>query len=115
MDLHAEILNIAMTILTACVGIATKYVVGFLNKKGIIAQLENNKQLVQIVVHAVEQTYDHLKGDEKLNVAKIELVKLMNEKKITISEKEIDILIECSVREMNNAIKNELKNNESNS
>lgn len=108
MDVHVEIINLAMAILVALAGVVTRYIVGFLNKKGIIVQLENNRELVKIVVNAVEQTYSHLKGDEKLNVAKIELVKLMNEKKIRISEKEIDLMIEAMVKEMNDSVKKEL-------
>jgi len=42
-------------------------------------------------------------------MAKIELIKLMKEKNIKISEKEINILIESSVKEMNDSIKKELK------
>lgn len=102
-----ELFNIAIIIITALVGIATRYAVKFLNAKGVLAKLENNKELVKIVVGAVEQTYKHLEGKEKLNMAKIELVKLMNEKGVKISEKEIDLLIESSVKEMNETVKKE--------
>jgi LL-H family phage holin len=100
MELQAEILNLVVAILVACAGVVTRYAVGYLKSKGLLAKLENNKELVKIVVKAVEQTYNHLEGQEKLNVAKLELVKLMNEKKIKISEKEIDVMIEAMVKEM---------------
>lgn len=104
-----ELLDIVIVIITALVGVATRYAVSFLKEKGILAKLENNKELVKIVVGAVEQTYKHLEGAEKLNMAKIELVKLMNEKGVKISEKEIDLLIESSVKEMNDTVKEGIK------
>lgn len=108
-QVYAEILNLMLVSITVFAGFVTKQVISYLNKKGVIAKLQGNKELVKIVVQAVEQAYKHLEGKEKLNMAKIELIKLMNEKKIKISDKEIDILIESSVREMNEAIKKELK------
>jgi hypothetical protein len=107
--IQVEIMNLVVAVLVACVGIVTRQVVKYLKSKGIVSQLENNKELVGIVVKAVEQTYKTLHGEEKLNVAKLEVVKLMNEKKIKISEKEIDLLIESSVKEMKDTVKDELK------
>lgn len=106
--IQAEILNLAMVIIVALIGFITQRVTRFLNEKGIVAKLEANKELVKIVVNAIEQAYGQLDGKEKLNLAKIELVKLMNEKKIKISEQEIDALIESAVKEMNDSIKKEL-------
>lgn len=107
-SIQAELINLVIVVITALVGLVTQKVTVYLKEKGLIAKLESNKELVRIVVNAVEQTYKHLDGDEKLKVAKIELVKLMNEKKIKISEKEINTLIESAVKEMNDAIKKEL-------
>jgi LL-H family phage holin len=107
--LFVELFDVAIVVVTALVGVATRYVVKFLKAKGVLAKLEGNKELVKIVVGAVEQTHKHLEGREKLNMAKIELVKLMNEKGVKISEKEIDLLIESSVKEMNQVIKEETK------
>lgn len=106
--IQAELINLVIVVITALIGIVTQKVTAYLKAKGTIAKLETNRELVRIVVNAVEQTYQHLNGEEKLNVAKIELVKLMNDKKIKISEKEIDTLIESAVKEMNDAIKREL-------
>lgn len=103
--IYAEVINLAMLVIVALAGFVTKQVVKYLGEKGVIAKLEANKELVKIVVQAVEQTYKALEGKEKLNVAKIELVKLMREKKIKISEKEIDVLIESVVKEMNDSVK----------
>lgn len=107
-SIQAELINLVIVVITALVGLVAQKVTAYFKEKGLITKLETNKELVRIVVNAVEQTYKHLNGDEKLKVAKIELVKLMNEKKIKISEKEIDTLIESAVKEMNDAIKKEL-------
>lgn len=106
--IQAEIINLVVAVLTACVGVVTTKVVSFLKKKGLITQLENNKAVVKIVVNAIDQTYKHLHGEEKLNLAKMELIKLMQQKKIKVTEKELELLIEASVKEMNDSIKEEL-------
>lgn len=103
--LQAEVINFLAVVIAGCVGIATKAVMSYLKKKGIIAKIEGHKELANIVVGAVEQTYKHLHGEEKLNLAKIELIKLAKDKGLKITEKELDLLIESSVKEMNKAIK----------
>ena len=108
-SIQTEIINLAITVLTVFAGIITQNVVAFLKRRGIVSQLQNNKEIVKIVVGAIEQTYVHLHGEEKFNLAKIELIKLMEEKKIKMSEREIDLLIESMVREMNEKIKYEIK------
>jgi LL-H family phage holin len=107
--LQAEILNLVAVVLAGCVGMATKGVMSYLKKKGIIAKIASHRELANIVVGAVEQTYKHLHGEEKLNLAKIELIKIAKEKGVKISEKELDLLIESSVKEMNKVIKSEIQ------
>lgn len=107
--IQAEIISLFIAIIITFCGIVTKKIVGYLNDKGILVQVENNKALVKIVVKAIEQTYAHLEGKEKLEIAKLELVKLLNDKNIKISEKEIDLLIESSIKEINNSTKEVLK------
>lgn len=105
-----EVINFLIFVITGCVGYVSKQAVKYLKRKGIIAKIESNKQLANIVVNAIEQTYKNvLHGDEKLNMAKIELIKLAKDKGVKISEKEIDLLIENSVKEMNKAVKEETK------
>lgn len=107
--LHAELINLGMIVLTACVGLVTQQVMAYLKKKGLVHTLENNKEVTKLVVNGIEQMYTHLHGAEKLDLAKIELVKLMKARKVNINEKELDLLIESAVKEMNKTIKNELK------
>ena len=107
-NIQAELIGLVVTVLVAMIGFVTKHSVTFLKNKGVVAKLQGNKELVKIVVNAIEQSYKHLHGTEKLNMAKIELVKLLNEKKIKITEKEIDLLIESAVREMKETAKIEI-------
>lgn len=107
--LQAEIINFAVVIATALVGYATRRTVQFLKKKGIVADIQNSKELAVIAVTAVEQAYAHLEGAERFNLAKIELVELANKKGIKITEQELNLLIESTVKEMNKVIKQEVK------
>lgn len=108
MEIMEALVSFLAVVLTTLVGLVTKYVVGFLNKKGVISQLENNKEMVRIVVDAVEQMYGTLNGDEKFTIAKQKLLSLMEQNKVHITEEELDLLIEAMVREMNEAVKKEL-------
>lgn len=108
--IQMEIINLVIAIFVALAGFVTKHVVTYLKQKGFIAKLTANKELVKIVVGAVEQTYKHLHGEEKFNMAKIELAKYMNEKKVKMTEKEIDLLIESAVKKMKDTATIELKN-----
>lgn len=107
--IQMELINLVILVITALVGWVTQKVASYLKQIGVVAKLEANKELVKIVVHAVEQTYKHLDGEQKLQLAKAQIVELMNEKKIKISEQEIDLLIESVVKEMNDAIKRGLE------
>lgn len=107
-NIQVELVNLAVAILTALVGLATKSVMSFLKKKGVVAQVQNNKEVVSIVVKAVEQMYGQLKGEEKLNMAKMEIIKLMQQKKIKMTEAEIDLMIEAMVKEMKDQANTEL-------
>lgn len=108
-SLNGEIISVVILILSVALGFLAKYTISFLEKKGVVAQIENHKEIAKIVVNGIEQTYRHLHGQEKLNLAKIEIIKLAKTKGVKVSEKELDLLIESSVREMNKSIKEVLK------
>lgn len=107
--LYDQVLNLIILIVAGCVGMITRYLVQFLKKKGIIAKLETHKELAKIVVNAVEQAYNHLDGNGKLELAKAELEKMAKSKGLQITQKEINLLIESAVKEMNKAIKDGLQ------
>lgn len=107
-SLHTEIVNLIALIIAGGLGLIAKQIASYFKKKGLVAHIESHKEISKIVVGAIEQTYKHLHGEEKLNLAKIELINFAKEKGLKVSERELDMLIEASVKEMNKAVKEEL-------
>lgn len=78
--------------------------------KGLIERFVNDKRkqkIVETCVNAAEQIYKELKGNEKLEKVKENIVAMLNEQGLTISELEMDMLIEAAVAEMNKQLKKE--------
>ena len=65
---------------------------------------ETKEKVVATCVKAVEQLYHDLNGEEKLAIAKDNIVAMLTSKGIEISELEIDMLIESCVAEFNLAL-----------
>ncbi|MGV4321332.1 phage holin [Bacillus mojavensis] len=107
--IQEQLINLLMALIVGFIGFATKAVYSYLNKKGVVAQIQAHKQIVDIAVNAIEQTCKELGGKEKLELAKAEVVKLAKTKGIKISEKDLDMLVEASVKEMNKVIKENKK------
>ena len=61
--------------------------------------------IVKNCVKCVEQIYKDLHGDKKKEKCEQQIVQLLYEKGITITQEELDIMIEAAVQEMNNKIK----------
>lgn len=99
------VLSSAIMIITALVGFATNKAVAYLNKRGIIADLENKREVVNIVVNATEQIWKVQDGAAKLKNAQDLIVDMLHEKGIRISQDELSMLIEDSVKHMNDALK----------
>lgn len=104
-SLQVEIVNLVILIVAGAVGFVAKQFTSYLNKKGVLTQINGNKEIVKIVVNAIEQTYKHLDGKEKLELAKLEILTIAKSKGLKITDKELDLLIEHSVKEMKNGIK----------
>lgn len=68
---------------------------------------ETKKNVVKTCVNAVEQLYKDLHGEEKLNKAKENIVAMLNEKGITITDLELDMMIEEVVNGFNQGLKGE--------
>jgi intergrase/recombinase len=62
---------------------------------------DTKKKVVSDCVKAVEQLYSELKGSEKLERAKDSIQAILADKGISISDLEMDILIESVVAEFN--------------
>ena len=81
---------------------ATKLGKVFFAKKNAILDTELKQQLAYIVVSAVEQIGKKLKGPEKFELAKINLINELEKYGITaISDNELKILIEAVVCSFN--------------
>jgi uncharacterized membrane-anchored protein YjiN (DUF445 family) len=94
-----------VTAILGFVGIAIKTLLErFVNDK-------RKQKIVETCVKAAEQIYKELKGKEKLEKVKENIVAMLNEKGLTISELEMDMLIEAAVAEMNKQIKKESVSN----
>ena len=74
-----------------------------LNKKYV--DTETKSVIVKNCVRCVEQIYTDLHGDEKKTACENKIVQLLYEKGITITQHELDVMIEAAVHEMNNIIK----------
>lgn len=101
-------MTLIYTVLTAVLGF-----VGIAVKK-IIANFTTDKtkeSVVKTCVNAAEQLYKDLHGEEKLAKVKENIVEMLNEKGITISEIEMDMLIEAAVAEINKQLKKESDKN----
>lgn len=93
------------TAILGFVGIAIKSVIErFVNDK-------RKQKIVETCVNAAEQIYKELKGNDKLEKVKENIVAMLNEQGLTISELEMDMLIEAAVAEMNKQIKKESSDN----
>lgn len=107
--LQAEIISLVAMVIATLIGILTQKATAYLNKKGVVAKIQGEKELARIVVNAVEQSYKHLNGSEKLGVAKMDMVEMAKSKGIKVTEKDVDMLIESIVKEMKDGAKEGLK------
>ncbi len=94
-----EVLGVVLTGVVTYIGLQIKK----LYEKHIDTQVK--KDIVDSTVKYVEQVYKDIHGEEKLNKAKDKALEWLNEKGITISDTELEILIEATVNGFNNGIK----------
>ena len=87
------------------VGVVTYVGVAFKNIEKKYVNTETKSIIVRNCVKCVEQIYKDLHGDKKKEKCEQQIVQLLYEKGITITQAELDIMIEAAVQEMNNKIK----------
>ena len=105
---QTEIITAFATLLSIIMGYAVTQVKAYLTKKGILAELENKKNYVNIVVKAVQQLYAEANGDAKLAEAKKQLVEIFNKNGVKFTEEELNMLIEAAVKGMKDGAKTEV-------
>lgn len=89
---------LASTALTAIVGFIGTQIKRIYDRA---TEDDTKRKVVETCVKAVEQIYKDLSGTEKLEKAKENIVEILNNKGISISEIEMDMLIEACVAEFN--------------
>ena len=103
-QLTSNIIQVILVGVFTYVGIAFKN----LNKKYV--DNETKSVIVKNCVKCVEQIYTDLHGDKKKEQCEQQIVQLLYEKGITITQHELDVMIEAAVHEMNSVIKGDGKN-----
>lgn len=98
-----EILSLVITGIVTYIGLQAKSIF----EKYINTQIK--KDVVESTVKYVEQIYKDVHGAEKLEKAKEKALDWLNEKGITISETELEILIESAVNGFNNSLKKDVE------
>lgn len=94
-----EIIVAILTGIASFIGVKVKKVYEeYVNTK-------TKKDVVDSTVKYVEQVYKDIHGEEKLEKAKDKALEWLKEKGITISDTELEILIEASVNGFNNGLK----------
>ena len=95
-------------IVSVCVLVVTSVIaaVGSAVRQRLLAgktekELATIKQVVGIVVHAVEQTGEALNGKQKLHTAIQKATELLAKSSIEVSSSDIETVIEAAVKQMN--------------
>lgn len=81
----------------------------YLDKKGVTDELNKKKAYADIVVKAAQQMFKEADGAKKFEVAKGNLVNMLNEQGVPFTGDEIDLLIESAVKGMKDGLKTESK------
>lgn len=91
-------MQLAQLILTLVVSYVCIFLKNIYKK---IADTDEKRNIVKICVQATEQIFKELHGDMKKDKAIDMICDMLHEKGITISEVELDTLIEAAVQEIN--------------
>lgn len=107
MSMIQELINqIAGNIIQTFLAVIVAYI-GIVGKR--LYQKYVNTELKKIVVKdcvkAVEQIYKDIHGDDKKTQCENHIVQLLYEYGITITQTELDIMIESAVQELNKTLK----------
>ena len=94
-----EILMAVATFISGLLGLAAKRLFEkYLNDK-------TKREVAKIVVQGIEQIYNHLHGEEKLQKALDAAGEMLTEKGIPVSDLELRMLLEAAVGEFNENFK----------
>lgn len=97
LDAGLEIISILVGALVIWIGSEVK---GWLRTKGNAEQLKLKEQYAVLAVQAVELAFQNLASSDKYEVAKQKLLDWANNNNIPLEDREIDTLIESSVKQL---------------
>ncbi|MDD6224515.1 MAG: phage holin, LLH family [bacterium] len=100
--IQSNLLEIIITLLT---GVVTYIVTRVKIKYEEYVNSETKQKVVKTVVNAVEQLYADLDGTEKLAKSKDNIIALLQEKGLSITDLELDMMIEEVVNGFNHGQK----------
>ncbi len=104
--IQSNILEILVTLFTVII----TYVATRLKKKfEEYINTDAKQKIVKMVVNATEQLYKNLDGEQKLIKAKENIIALIKEKGLSITELEMDMMIEEVVNNFNQILKKDGK------
>lgn len=95
--LQEAVMQLAVVVITGLVSVLTAKATAYFKEKGLLAKLDAKKKSVDIAVSAVEQIYYEEQGPERYKQARTRAIDLLNKQGITITEQELDTLIEAAV------------------
>lgn len=95
--LQEAVMQLAVVVITGLVSVLTAKSTAYFREKGLLAKLDAKKKSVDIAVNAVEQIYYEEEGPERYKQARTRAIDLLNKQGITITEQELDTLIEAAV------------------
>lgn len=100
-ELQPVIINAAVVVLTTVASYVGMKIKNIYKEK---VDTETKKKVVETTCRYINQLYNDLDGSQKLEKAKENIVDQLNEKGISITELELDVLIESSVNSFKNAV-----------
>lgn len=100
-ELQPVIINAAVVVLTTIVSYVGMKIKNIYKEK---VDTETKKKVVETTCRYINQIYNDLDGSQKLEKAKENIVDQLNEKGISITELELDVLIESTVNSFKNAV-----------
>lgn len=99
-ELMNQIMPFIIIILTAIAGYVATKIKAFIDSKIDKDKQDRLLKFIKVTVDYVEQIGIKLKPEEKFNLAKAKALIWINEKGITVSEDELEILIEAFVHNL---------------
>lgn len=92
-----QILGAVLSIVVTAIGY---YGTKFLKNNVFLQNLTKKKEITAIIVKFIEQSYKDILGTDKLEKAKEEVLKWAKNIGLTITEQELDIMIESAVKDL---------------